>query len=335
MKRKHIQNEAIVLFTVVAMIIASTAAVANTEKFLDENDFNSKEVWLGNNPSESTVRGEDLIFFTDDLSTVYGTSAPPWWMAIRLDAAELTPYDGWEIVESAWYHYSYNQSIPTHDYDIRIYEGNSTHWQTMIVNETDTATNPDGWANHTFTNSYTIDASKNIYIVAKVFVADASLYLDYCLPYNANASHYIANKTALYHTGSGGQNDSSQFGDLGYVASNPGAWWFGVKVFSPSPELSVDVKGGIGLTATITNDGDAAATNVEATFTISGGLMLLPSGGTKTVAVGDIAINGSGEAKCFVLGIGAPTVTVDVTCDEGVTASATYNPKFVLLFFVL
>ncbi len=102
------------------------------------------------------------------------------------------------------------------------------------------------------------------------------------------------------------------------------------------PNLEVSIAGGLGATATITNTGDADATNCSATFTITGGLILSPSGGTKTVTVGTIAKEGGSQsAKTMVIGFGKPTITVSVTCDEGATASATYTPKFLLLFFLL
>ena len=102
------------------------------------------------------------------------------------------------------------------------------------------------------------------------------------------------------------------------------------------PKLAVSIAGGLGATATITNSGDANATNCVATFNITGGLILVPSGRTKTVTVGTIApANATGTAKTMVIGLGKPTITVTVTCDEGATASATYKPKFLLLFFLL
>jgi hypothetical protein len=102
------------------------------------------------------------------------------------------------------------------------------------------------------------------------------------------------------------------------------------------PELAVSIVGGLGATATITNSGDANATNCTATFTITGGLILLPSGGTKTMTVGTVvAAGGTGTAKTMIFGLGKPTITVTITCDEGVTASATYTAKFLLLFLLL
>jgi hypothetical protein len=102
------------------------------------------------------------------------------------------------------------------------------------------------------------------------------------------------------------------------------------------PDLSVSIAGGLGATATITNTGDADATNTVATFTITGGLILSPSGGTATVPIGTLAAGGGSDtAKTMIIGFGKPTITVTVTCDEGATASATYTPKFLLLFFLL
>ena len=102
-----------------------------------------------------------------------------------------------------------------------------------------------------------------------------------------------------------------------------------------APVNNVDISGGFGLTATITNSGSVDATNVKAEYTITSGFMLLPSGGVKTVTVGTISKDGgAGTAPCMVFGIGKPVVTVDVTCDEGITASSTYEPKLVFLFFV-
>lgn len=102
------------------------------------------------------------------------------------------------------------------------------------------------------------------------------------------------------------------------------------------PELAVNIAGGIGAKATITNSGNGNATNCTATFTITGGLIISPSGKTKTVSIGTIAPNNAtATAKCMIIGFGKPTITVTVACNEGVTASATYTPKFLLLFILL
>ena len=335
MKKNKFLKGAFVLLIAMAMVFSSTAAIANTVKE-PKTDIECKEVWLGNNPSAPMSMADAWLHYDDGgVETVFGTSNPPFWIAIRMNETELALYDGWEIVESAWYHYVYNQSIPTHDYEIWLAEGNLTHAQTIIVNENDTATIPDGWENHNFTNTYTIDKSKDLWIVAKIFCFNASATDDYCIGHDTTAASYVAGKSAMYHTAYGGQDDSSPFGDMGPTY---GAWCLRVRaVQPPAPVLSVNVTGGFGLTATVTNSGDADATNVTADFTLTGGFFLLPPGGVKTnVTVGTVAkLGGTGTAKCMVFGIGKPTVTVNVTCAEGATASATYTPTFVILFFVI
>lgn len=100
------------------------------------------------------------------------------------------------------------------------------------------------------------------------------------------------------------------------------------------PELELTVAGGIGLTATVNNVGTADATNVELNIVMEGGIILVPSGGAASATLGDIAAGASASAKTNVFGIGKPVITIDATCDEGATATATYEP-FVLLFFLL
>lgn len=100
------------------------------------------------------------------------------------------------------------------------------------------------------------------------------------------------------------------------------------------PELEVSVTGGIGLTATVNNVGNADASNCELSITMVGGIILAPSGGIANHTLGTIAAAGTASAKTTVLGIGKPVITIEVTCDEGVTATTTYEP-FVFLIFLL
>ena len=100
------------------------------------------------------------------------------------------------------------------------------------------------------------------------------------------------------------------------------------------PELEVTVKGGLGLTATVENVGNAEVTNCEVSFAMEGGLILVPSGGMANATLGTIAAGSTADAKINVFGIGKPTISIEVTSDEGATASTTYEP-FVFLFFLL
>jgi hypothetical protein len=122
-----------------------------------------------------------------------------------------------------------------------------------------------------------------------------------------------------------------------HSASTGGPIWQFTTVEESAPDIEIEsITGGFGVNAGIKNIGTVNATNVNVKFTVAGGLILLPPGGTKIVAIGTIGgAGGTGTAKLFVFGFGKPTITVDVTCDEGATANATYNPKLVFLFFVL
>ena len=57
-------------------------------------------------------------------------------------------------------------------------------------------------------------------------------------------------------------------------------------------------------------------------------------GGEKTVDIGNISANSTGKAKSIIIGFGMLTITVTVTCDEGVEATKNAS-AFVLLFLVL
>jgi len=102
----------------------------------------------------------------------------------------------------------------------------------------------------------------------------------------------------------------------------------------PQPVLSVEsIAGGFGVSAVIKNTGEAAATNVDWTITLDGGLIIL--GGETTDTVLTIPAGGQAEiASGLILGFGKTTILVTATCDEGATDEESAS-GFVFLFFVL
>lgn len=117
-------------------------------------------------------------------------------------------------------------------------------------------------------------------------------------------------------------NTSEQFGepsDMTYA------------LLGPDPDFEVTISKGLGVTATIKNQGLLDATNIKATFTATGGLVL---GRTKTVSVGDLDIGDTGTARAIFIGIGNIAIEVRVTCAQGMTGYGT-TTGFLLLFFVL
>lgn len=95
-----------------------------------------------------------------------------------------------------------------------------------------------------------------------------------------------------------------------------------VGLLPPAPRLTIDItKGfGVGVKATVNNTGDAAATNMEWQIMVNGGILgLIKSNFSGTIAT--IPAGGNEPIKTgMIIGLGTITVTMAVTCDEGVTA---------------
>jgi len=102
---------------------------------------------------------------------------------------------------------------------------------------------------------------------------------------------------------------------------------------SDAPELEIEITGGFGAGAVITNVGIGDATEVDWSITLDGGLIIL---GKETT--GTIASIPAGESvtisSSFILGIGKSDITVAVECAEGASAEETVTAT-VLLFLVL
>ncbi len=102
-------------------------------------------------------------------------------------------------------------------------------------------------------------------------------------------------------------------------------------LLGPDPDFDVTISKGLGVTATIKNQGLFDTTNVTATFTATGGLVL---GRTKTVSVGDLGIGDTGTAKAIFIGIGSIAIEVQVTCYWGMTGNGDTS-GFLFLIFIL
>ncbi len=100
------------------------------------------------------------------------------------------------------------------------------------------------------------------------------------------------------------------------------------------PHLTVSlVSGGIGVTAKATNDGEANATNLVCNIAITGGI-LHKVNVSKTATQAALLVGGDFSFKSgFFLGLGAISITVSATCDEGVSATQSYTAK-ILFFYV-
>jgi len=195
-KQKNCLKEAVVLILAVVMI-SSSMAIANTAKNqISEPEV--KEIWLGYNDIQSQGMGEEWFQYDDgDPEYIIGWSTVPLiaQFAIRLTNDELAKYDGCDIIGAEWYHAVYNESIPTHEYDMMIYEGNETLPLVEIVNESDSVTG-EMYAYHEFIQKYTIDASKDIWIVCRPDLYDAIEYDDYPVGYDTNENSWFEGRSS-------------------------------------------------------------------------------------------------------------------------------------------
>jgi len=100
---------------------------------------------------------------------------------------------------------------------------------------------------------------------------------------------------------------------------------------TPEPALTISISGGKGFTVSINNVGEAAATNVVCNIGITGGLFIRPkefTGNQATLGVGQTF-----SILCKPKGIGLglvkpiPSIQMDVTCDEGISATKTSTAK--------
>jgi hypothetical protein len=97
--------------------------------------------------------------------------------------------------------------------------------------------------------------------------------------------------------------------------------------------FTIDITGGLGVNAVITNNGTKTATNVKWTFTLTGGFILL--GKTKSSTLLPLDPGASKTIKDTpILGFGKTTIKVEVTCAEGISATQT-KTGFIILFFVI
>jgi len=94
----------------------------------------------------------------------------------------------------------------------------------------------------------------------------------------------------------------------------------------------VSVTGGIGVSATIKNNGNAPATNATWTIKVTGGI-LKRINVTATDKNASLAIGGEDGGKTkMILGLGTISIQVTATCDEGSTDTLTKEGKQLLFF---
>jgi len=146
------------------------------------------------------------------------------------------------------------------------------------------------------------------------------------------------------NTGWVGPFPSGMMVTLNHTWSQPGTYTLKVKakdtyglesIWTPfqmtiaGPMLTIELKSGLGITATINNTGVENATNISWKIALKGGFVIPAQ---KTGAIPTIPIGEQSKIQMIAFGLGKKTVTVSLTADDGVTAEKTAN-VFLFLFF--
>jgi hypothetical protein len=235
MKKQTIVKEAVILLLATIMV-TSTLSVANTrtDTTTQTSDVQSKEIWLGYTTAPANTKDVVWVHYDDGgLETMVGSSYPPLFMAIRLTSDELGAYDGFKFIETSWYHVVSNASIPDHDYDAKIWTGDSSHPIDLLLNDTGLLASGEGWTNHTLSTPITIDASNDYWIVIKCYAYPATAYYDYPMPFDTNPASNISLKSKWWHN-----NNNHPETDFYEVATLNGAWLLRVAVEGEVPDTT-------------------------------------------------------------------------------------------------
>jgi hypothetical protein len=100
---------------------------------------------------------------------------------------------------------------------------------------------------------------------------------------------------------------------------------------NPQPAFTIGITGGKGFSVKVSNVGEADATNVTCNIAITGGFIVNPktfSGSQATLAMGgNMTIVGAPKGIGLGILLTIPSIKIDVTCGEGITATKTVTAK--------
>jgi len=135
--------------------------------------------------------------------------------------------------------------------------------------------------------------------------------------------------TALNHTWAqpGTYTIQAKARDAHSLESN----WTSLEMTIGGPVLEIGIKGGLGLTVTLRNNGTADATNITWKIAIEDGLVIPAQ---KNGSIPEIHMGEQTKLHPWMFGLGKSTITVSATADGGVTAENIVT-GFFLMFIVV
>ncbi len=107
--------------------------------------------------------------------------------------------------------------------------------------------------------------------------------------------------------------------------------WVSHEMTIGGPVLEIGIKGGLGLTVTLSNTGTADATNITWEISTDGGLVIPTH---KTGSIAGILMGGQSKLRPWMFGLGKSTITVSASADGGISAEHIVTGTF-LMFIVV
>jgi len=107
--------------------------------------------------------------------------------------------------------------------------------------------------------------------------------------------------------------------------------WTPFQMMIAGPDLSLDIKGGLGITVSINNTGTIDATNISWKITLAGGFVIPAQ---KTGNIPSILKGNQEKIQMIPFGLGKKTIAVFVTADNGIVKEITAN-GLLLFFFII
>ena len=311
---KKILSKAGVLLIAAFFVISSSAVIADTA---EKTPFTATEssAMLGNLGNLPRDEEEISYYNPDTLQNVIGLTQPAVWQsAIRLTQDELAPYAGWDLTKVIVALSCDNGQSEVWANLIIYGEGAPTWPGSIIHEETNLFYDTTGFHTIELNQSIALDDHNEIWISMEWDQTEIAF-----IPY-ADEGPAVDGKGDWVCLG-------SSWSELQTHGDPPLDYNFGMGGIvegAGKAELAIqNVKGPIGVKAEVKNIGDVAASNLEYTMTVTGGILGLinkASDGTKTeLAPGTTEPISSG----LILGFGKIVIEITANADNAVEVTET------------
>jgi hypothetical protein len=300
---KKIVGEAAVLL-IAAILIGSSAVIANTTTAPV-----AKKCTIERTISMYSAADEEVIFFYDintfpfqGIGLQGGTPPYQWKTAIRCTPDELAQYAGWNVTAVNIYH---GEDAFTHEGDVEIYAEGSVAMPGTLITSEPYYFDLSQWYRVDLTTPVPITGDEDIWAA----IHWSTDNLDY--PAMQDGSPAIRDKGDYVYMNSAWQQMYTFGADFDHnwgmevVVEGEGTIWTDLSIADPT--------GPIGVSSSITNNGENPATNVVYEFTVTGGILgMINKNITGTVA--ELAI-GAEEPLSSGLIIGLGSIDISIFAD--------------------